>query len=318
MEACPRQLFALKALLSTYADCTGLKVNYAKSHIVPINVSQEKLNHLAATFQCQVGVLPFTYLGLPLSIYKPTVQECLPLAHRVERRLISTSIFLGQGGKLQLVNSVLSSLPTFYMCSRKVPIEILEQIDKYRRHCIWAGGDINGRKPPLAAWKLVCKPKSKGGLGIIRLRLQNDVLLMKNLHKFFTKADLPWVKLIWTKYYSNGKVPGDLKKGSFWWRGVLKLLNTYKGITHAHLGSGDTILFWSDLWNGRILKQAYQQLFSFVINENVTIQTVMEQDDLQSLFWLSLSEEAYEQYRELNIFLQSIHLSGENDGWSYI
>jgi hypothetical protein len=233
MEACPRQLFALKALLSTYADSTGLKVNYAKSHIVPINVSQEKLNHLAATFQCQVGVLPFTCLGLPLSIYKPTVQECLPLAHRVERRLIITSIFLGQGGKLQLVNSVLSSLPIFYMCSIKVLIEILEQIDKYRRHCLWAGGDINGRKSPLAAWKLVCKPKSKGGLGIIRQRLQNDVLLMKNLHKFFTKADLSWVKLIWTKYYSNGKVPGDLKKGSFWWRCVLKLLNTYKGITQA-------------------------------------------------------------------------------------
>jgi hypothetical protein len=89
-------------------------------------------------------------------------------------------------------------------------------------------------------------------------------------------------------------------------------------ITQAHLGSGDTILFWSDLWNGRILKQAYQQLFSFVINENATIQTVMEQDDLQSLYRLPLSEEAYEQYCELNIFLQSIHLSGENDGWSYI
>jgi hypothetical protein len=44
----------------------------------------------------------------------------------------------------------------------------------------------------------------------------------------------------------------------------------------------------------------------------------MEQDDLQSLFRLPLFEEAYEQYCELNIFLHSIHLSGENDGWSYI
>jgi hypothetical protein len=33
-------------------------------------------------------------------------------------------------------------------------------------------------------------------LGIIRPRHQNDVVLMKNLPKFFTKADLPWVKLI--------------------------------------------------------------------------------------------------------------------------
>jgi hypothetical protein len=47
------------------------------------------------------------------------------------------------------------------------------------------GGDVNAKKPPLATWKLVTKPKSKGDLGVIKLRLQNDVLLMKNLHKFF-------------------------------------------------------------------------------------------------------------------------------------
>jgi hypothetical protein len=84
-----------------------------------------------------------------------------------------------------LVNSVLSSLTTFYMCSIKVPIDILNQIYKYRRHFLWMGGDVNAKKPPLATWKLVPKPKSKGDLGVIKLMLQNDVLLMKNLHKFF-------------------------------------------------------------------------------------------------------------------------------------
>jgi hypothetical protein len=78
---------------------------------------------------------------------------------------------------------------------------------------IFGGGDINGNKAPLAAWKLVTRPKRKGGLGIIRLRLQNEVLLMKNLHKFYSNADLPWVKLIWSKYYNNGKFPGQVLKG---------------------------------------------------------------------------------------------------------
>jgi hypothetical protein len=90
-----------------------------------------------------------------------------------------------------MVNSVLSSLPTYFMCSIKLPVDIINQIEKYRRYCLWAGGDVNAKKPPLAAWKLVTRPKMKGGLGIIRLRLQNDALLMKNLIKFFTKADLP-------------------------------------------------------------------------------------------------------------------------------
>jgi hypothetical protein len=41
-----------------------------------------------------------------------------------------------------MVNSVMSSLATYYMCSIEVPVNILDQIDKYRRHCLWRGGDI--------------------------------------------------------------------------------------------------------------------------------------------------------------------------------
>jgi hypothetical protein len=81
MEACPQQLLVLKAILNTFADSTGMKVNYAKSSMFPINISPERLNHLAATFSYQVGSLPFTYLGLPLSNTKPTIQEFLTLVH---------------------------------------------------------------------------------------------------------------------------------------------------------------------------------------------------------------------------------------------
>jgi hypothetical protein len=169
MEACPQQLFVLKEILNTFAYSTGLKVNYSKSSIYPINILNERLSHLAATFNCQAENMSFTYLGLPLSLNKPTVQDCMPLVHRMERKLINTSNFLTQGGKLQMVNSVLSSLATFYMCSIKVPLTILHQVDKYRRHCLWRGDDINGRKPPLATWKMVTKSKLKGGLSIINL-----------------------------------------------------------------------------------------------------------------------------------------------------
>jgi hypothetical protein len=84
-----------------------------------------------------------------------------------------------------MVNSVLSSLPTFFMSMLKVPIEIINRIDHYQRHCLWHGGDINVKKPPLVAWKLVCNPKRKGHLGVIRFQLQNDALLMKKLTNSF-------------------------------------------------------------------------------------------------------------------------------------
>jgi hypothetical protein len=65
--------------------------------------------------------MPFTYLGLPLGTTKPSVQDLTPLLNRVERRLGGISRFLSYDGRLIVVNSVLSALPTLYMCSLKLP-----------------------------------------------------------------------------------------------------------------------------------------------------------------------------------------------------
>jgi len=42
-----------------------------------------------------------------------------------------------------------------------LPPTIVKQIDKYRKHCLWRGAEINTRKPPKAAWPLVYKSKKK-------------------------------------------------------------------------------------------------------------------------------------------------------------
>jgi hypothetical protein len=96
------------------------------------------------------------------------------------------------------------------------------------------------------------------------------------------------------------------------------LLNTFKGIAQVKLGTGDTILFWSDMWNGRIMKISFAQLYSFALKENIIVKEVIEQDNLQDIFHLPLFEETYEQCCELDALLQSLQFSGENDTWSYI
>jgi hypothetical protein len=63
LQACPAQLTVLKDLLSTFAQSTGLRVNYKKSVLVPLNISEEKLVQLSDLIGCQTGNLPFTYLG---------------------------------------------------------------------------------------------------------------------------------------------------------------------------------------------------------------------------------------------------------------
>jgi hypothetical protein len=58
--------------------------------------------------------------------------------------------------------------------------------------------------------------KDKGGLGVINLSVQNDALLLKHLYKFYRKIKVPWVRLIWDKYYSNLLPHLAKEKGSFW------------------------------------------------------------------------------------------------------
>lgn len=129
------------------------------------------------------------------------------MIQRIERRLISTSAFLSQGGKLEIVNSVLSSTTIFQCCTLKLPKGVIKQLDKYRKHYLWRGSDMTAKQPPKAAWSLVCLPKQEGGPGVINISAHNDALLLKFLHKFFSKAYVQWVQLMWDNYYPNGKLP---------------------------------------------------------------------------------------------------------------
>lgn len=104
------------------------------------------------------------------------------------------------------------------------------------------------KKPPKAAWEMVCATKEEGGLGVIDLKRHNEALLLKNLDKFYNKKDIPWVSLVWEKHYSNGKLPNHVKKGSFSWRDILKLLGSYKSFSVAQVQNGQTCMFWSDKW----------------------------------------------------------------------
>jgi hypothetical protein len=69
-----------------------------------------------------------------------------------------------------------------------------------------------------------------GGVGNHKIQIAEYCSPHENLHKYFAKADLPWVQLIWAKYYPNGKLPRQVIKGSFWWS-ILRLLDTCKGIS---------------------------------------------------------------------------------------
>lgn len=99
-----------------------------------------------------------------------------------------------------MVNSALTPVTTYPMCTVKMPKGVIENINRAKKQCLWRGHDPEKKGGNLVAWPTVMKPKEKGGLGVINLRLQNDALLLKQLIKFYNKEAIPWIELIWSKY----------------------------------------------------------------------------------------------------------------------
>ena len=119
------------------------------------------------------------------------------------------------------------------------------------------------------------------------------------------------------KYYPSGKLSCHTKNGSFQWRDILKLLNSFKGMALVVIRNGQSCFFLEDLWGGRVLKLDFPELFSFARNKLLTL-GIAKNLKSQQLFHLPLSVEAFQQYNLLRNILDSLDLSEDHDVWRYI
>ena len=135
------------------------------------------------------------------------------------------------------------------------------------------------------------------------------------MHKFYNRCDVPWVNLIWSKYY-EGLVPhaADLC-GSSWWRDILQLTPIYRGVTSVEVCDGSSVLFWKDQWHNIILGDSHPRLFSFTADEDVLMQALLTAPTLGRNFQLPLSTQAREELRDLQGSLSSTELSEAPDIW---
>ena len=322
LPACTQQVITVKKILEDYAISIGLKINFNKFTLIPINCEATKCEELANVLGFVVGKMPFTYLGLPLGTTRPTVLELMPLVCSIERRLSATLNMISYGGKLSLLNSVITSLTIFALCTLWLLAKIIELIDKIQQKCLWTKKTEQGDKcNSLASWDMVCQPKVYGGLGVLNLKIQGEALLLKYLHKFYNHFDLPWVELIWTTYYKN-KIPHAMDTcGSFWWRDVAKLMPTFRGIMQAQILHGGTVLFWKDLWGPQILSEAHLRAYSYAKNEDISVRDFLSVTSLAEAFHLPLSPQAHAEVRQLQLDITTINIpdsSQVHDRWTYV
>ena len=149
-------------------------------------------------------------------------------------------------------------------------------------------------------------------------RTQNEGLLMKHLHKFYNKEDIPWVHLVW-QHYPDGVPHASKLCGSFWRKDIMQLAKKYIPLCNIVVGSGDTAIFWHDKWNGAPLLDRFPRLHSFALDNKVSVQKVISAEEVSKLFELPLSQQAYQELISLQSVLQSVHLDpNSKDKWSTV
>jgi hypothetical protein len=78
-------------------------------------------------------------------------------------------------------------------------------------------------------------------------------------------------------------------------------------------------MFWDDLWGDSILADDFPHLFSFVRHKHISVEAVMEAHDLDTLFFLPLSREAFAKLQDLQLLLQSFAFDRDSyDSWVFI
>jgi hypothetical protein len=119
----------MKLLLTVFEELSGLKINFHKSEIFCYGGAKEFEDDYMELFGCNAGEYPFRYLGIPMHHRQLLNSEWRQIEERFEKRLSCWKAkHLSYGGRLTLINSMLSSLPMFMMSILEILNGVLEKI----------------------------------------------------------------------------------------------------------------------------------------------------------------------------------------------
>ncbi|GKV05161.1 hypothetical protein SLEP1_g17203 [Rubroshorea leprosula] len=144
-EATDQNVMVLKSVLRCFEMASGLKVNFFKSSLIGLNVEKNEMEIFANKLNCAIGQIPFKYLGVLVGSNPKRLSTWTLMIDTMRRRLSNwkrdTPSF---GGRIILLNSVLSSISVYYFSTLKAPKQILEVKYGMDRRKVWDGSKWKG------------------------------------------------------------------------------------------------------------------------------------------------------------------------------
>lgn len=158
----------------------------------------------ASMLGCQVGSVHFVYLGDKVGQSRKTVAAWDPLISRMSSKLAGWKCSqVNFAGRLTLTQNCLCSIPSYWFSINKIPKSVCVKLDMIRRKFLW--GELNSRleynrKLHLMKWSNICSPKTKGGLGIRKVEINNQAFLAKMWWMITKDKGKKWVRFLLNKY----------------------------------------------------------------------------------------------------------------------
>ncbi|GMJ15548.1 hypothetical protein HRI_005224000 [Hibiscus trionum] len=274
------EILNVKRVLRVFEISAGLQLNMSKCRLFGVNVEDGLISVWANKMGCLSATLPSDYLGLPLGPSRNSETLWEPVIEKFYKALATwKNKHLSYSGRLVLIKSVLSALPTHFLSIFKMPASVAVKLNRLMANFLW-GDSESHRSIHWRKWTDLCNPLDCGGLGIHNLNLQNQALLMKWVWNFANSRDSEWRKLICCKlnWDPNCLIFGDTKHklNSWIWKGIANAIYL-KGDSSSlvddqlalHVGDGKSIFFGSDFWVGDApLQVNFPRIFTLATNKS--------------------------------------------------
>jgi hypothetical protein len=128
-EATVANIWSIKAILRGFVLASGHKVNFGKSKVMGVNVNDDFLSVTERFLHCSRASLPFTYLGLRVGANARKLSTWQPLIDTIFKKLGTwNNRWVSMGGRVVILNSVLNSIPIFFLSYLKMPVKMWKLI----------------------------------------------------------------------------------------------------------------------------------------------------------------------------------------------
>lgn len=158
---------------------------------------------------------------------------------------------LNHAGRLTYINSVISSIPIYYMSTILFSKKFMDKITTIIRRFWWAGVQEDNLSTPFhfRSWKDICQPKDKGGLAIRDLPTVNKSLIMHAAWKIATEKDHFLSSILKAKYYPNTSfwLAKQTPTKSPFWSSILQIKECLTQNCTVQIHKGNSSI-WSTPW----------------------------------------------------------------------